>query len=672
MLAPTHATFGLVFAIVTGTVLGLTLSPSVAAFACLGALLPDVDTTTSTVSRLAFPLARVLERRFGHRTATHSLLGLAVVLVPVVPLGLLNRQWPVAFALGYLSHLLIDSANKAGVPLFYPSPIRAVLPKNEAFRVAVGSRGELGVLVALAVALAVLLPLHQMGFTRALHALTRTTAGAIRDYRGWQGRSEVWVEVDGIFPLSARRVQAHYRILGLADPATLVVLDPPTGRIYTVGAGKEANLYPYRIRAHQGRAITVRRRTVGLTEQLLRDLLREVPPEGETYFQGSVKTADAPVVPPDPESYEVLKAGGHELELRFARPRDLEAPPLATLFVRSGQVLVQTVIPDGSAPPAPGPPAPPPEFDDVTELFIPHLTDPARELLVREGERVHQGQLLARLTYRDPELERRRRDAEERLAEKQAAYTLQEGKVRMARALVSSQLAAAGVVPREGANLAQAAAKVAHGRRELARATEEARRLTEIYAPLDGQLLTIRVHVIHGSDSTAVLRLLYRRAAAGRGGPRGGRARDVGLTEDLGRGPIGLDTAIFVYYIEEHPRYLALVEPVFEGIDCGRWLAVTSGVTLLETVVIPYRIGDETLADRHEGFLTLSRGLTLVELDRALLRAAARLRATAGVRTPDALQLGAALDARCTAYLTNDRALPCLRGLPVLRLRDYA
>jgi predicted nucleic acid-binding protein len=48
------------------------------------------------------------------------------------------------------------------------------------------------------------------------------------------------------------------------------------------------------------------------------------------------------------------------------------------------------------------------------------------------------------------------------------------------------------------------------------------------------------------------------------------------------------------------------------------------------------------------------------------------LRATAGVRTPDALQLAAALDARCTAYLTNDRALPRLRGLPVLRLRDYA
>ncbi len=146
----------------------------------------------------------------------------------------------------------------------------------------------------------------------------------------------------------------------------------------------------------------------------------------------------------------------------------------------------------------------------------------------------------------------------------------------------------------------------------------------------------------------------------------------MGLREDLGRGPIGLDTAIFVYYIEEHPRFLSLVEPVFEGIDRGHWRAVTSGVTLLEALVIPYRIGDETLADRYEMLLTRSRGLTLVELDRPLLRVAARLRVTAGVRTPDALQLAAALAARCTAYLTNDRALPRIPGLPVLQLRDYA
>lgn len=83
----------------------------------------------------------------------------------------------------------------------------------------------------------------------------------------------------------------------------------------------------------------------------------------------------------------------------------------------------------------------------------------------------------------------------------------------MARALAARQLAAPGAVPREEANLVEAAAAVAHARRELARVTEEARRLTRIRAPVEGQILTIRVHVIHGSESTAVLRLLYRKAS---------------------------------------------------------------------------------------------------------------------------------------------------------------
>jgi len=37
----------------------------------------------------------------------------------------------------------------------------------------------------------------------------------------------------------------------------------------------------------------------------------------------------------------------------------------------------------------------------------------------------------------------------------------------------------------------------------------------------------------------------------------------MGLMADVGRGPVGVDTAIFIYFIEEHPRFLPLVEPLF-------------------------------------------------------------------------------------------------------------
>jgi predicted nucleic acid-binding protein len=145
----------------------------------------------------------------------------------------------------------------------------------------------------------------------------------------------------------------------------------------------------------------------------------------------------------------------------------------------------------------------------------------------------------------------------------------------------------------------------------------------------------------------------------------------VGLTEDLGRGPVGLDTAVFVYFIEEHPDYLPLVEPVLAGIDQGRWQGVTSALTLLETLVVPYRAGNVRLADQYESYLTRGRGLHLVDLARPLLRAAALLRARFRVRTPDALQLAAALAMGCSAFVTNDRRLPEIPGLRILALDRY-
>src|SRR5512135_3589130 len=110
----------------------------------------------------------------------------------------------------------------------------------------------------------------------------------------------------------------------------------------------------------------------------------------------------------------------------------------------------------------------------------------------------------------------------------------------------------------------------------------------------------------------------------------------MGLIEEIGPGPIALDTACFIYLIEEDPRYLPPLQPVFDALDAGRLLAVTSAVTLLEVLVVPLRGGDADLADRYEAFLTRSRGLTMVDLSRPLLRAAAELRAArSGLRTPD-------------------------------------
>lgn len=145
----------------------------------------------------------------------------------------------------------------------------------------------------------------------------------------------------------------------------------------------------------------------------------------------------------------------------------------------------------------------------------------------------------------------------------------------------------------------------------------------------------------------------------------------MGLISDLGPGTVGVDTAVFIYFIEENPRYLQHILPLFTQADQGQRLLVTSALTLLEVLVVPYRAADQRLAERYERLLTGSRGIRMVELTRDQLRAAAELRGATGIRTPDALQLVSALSAGCQTFVTNDRRLPSLPGLKVVQLSSY-
>ena len=126
----------------------------------------------------------------------------------------------------------------------------------------------------------------------------------------------------------------------------------------------------------------------------------------------------------------------------------------------------------------------------------------------------------------------------------------------------------------------------------------------------------------------------------------------MGIIKDSGAGPVCLDTCVFIYFIEENKTYIDVVESIFTAIDEGRISAVTSGITLLETLVIPLRTKDIMLADKYEELLSESQGLTLAPLDKDLLRKAADLRAPLGLKTPDALQI---------ALLCRQTAVPSLR-----------
>jgi predicted nucleic acid-binding protein len=145
----------------------------------------------------------------------------------------------------------------------------------------------------------------------------------------------------------------------------------------------------------------------------------------------------------------------------------------------------------------------------------------------------------------------------------------------------------------------------------------------------------------------------------------------LALIDDVGAGPVGVDTAIFIYFIEEHERFLPVIAPLFAAADAGKFELVASALTLLEVLVVPFRAGNIGLAERYEAMLTGSPGVRLVDLSRDHLCLAAQVRAASSAATPDALQLAASLATRCSAFVTNDRRLPAIPGLRVIQLGAY-
>lgn len=134
---------------------------------------------------------------------------------------------------------------------------------------------------------------------------------------------------------------------------------------------------------------------------------------------------------------------------------------------------------------------------------------------------------------------------------------------------------------------------------------------------------------------------------------------------------VGLDTAVFIYHLEEHPDYLPLTKEVLNGVQSGKWKAVTSTVTIMELTVHPRRMNRMDIAHEYETILANFPNLYLADVNRDVARKAADLRAIYNVRPVDALQVATALIYQATAWVSNDKKLKQLSsGIDIVILDD--
>lgn len=133
-----------------------------------------------------------------------------------------------------------------------------------------------------------------------------------------------------------------------------------------------------------------------------------------------------------------------------------------------------------------------------------------------------------------------------------------------------------------------------------------------------------------------------------------------GLTEGS---TVLVDTAPWIYLLEDHPDFAPGFLGLFEAADRGQFRLALTTVTLAELLTGPFQAGKQTLATRYEK--ALSR-YELVALTPAIASRAAQMRARYRLKLPDAVQLASALEIGAAALVTHDRDFSRVEGLPVL------
>ncbi len=122
----------------------------------IGGIVPDIDQPTAPFWR-NLPVGHIFGKVFdtligGHRFLSHSLLGVVLFgvlanmllhfLQPIMPHADVRLVW-YAFLVGILSHLIMDTLTKEGVPWLLPLPFKFGIPPLKKFRITTGKRAEI-------------------------------------------------------------------------------------------------------------------------------------------------------------------------------------------------------------------------------------------------------------------------------------------------------------------------------------------------------------------------------------------------------------------------------------------------------------------------------------------------------------------------------------------------
>ena len=231
MMALTHAVISC-----AGISLTLTTNdPLHLALAIAGSQLPDLDTSSSTIGQILFPISNWIENRYPHRSITHLLIATVAIAILASPLYFYDdwKTW-LCLPLGHLISCFSDVFTKQGVQLFWPHPAWCISVSNPNRRLKTGGTGEYWVLAIAAAVLAIALNLSSSGGPTAFVGNTLgLRVNAVDKYQQNSASNHVWAEISGTFATDSSRADGKYFLVA-ADGSEFIV-SSQKGQIYKTG-----------------------------------------------------------------------------------------------------------------------------------------------------------------------------------------------------------------------------------------------------------------------------------------------------------------------------------------------------------------------------------------------------------------------------------------------------
>ena len=133
---------------------------------------------------------------------------------------------------------------------------------------------------------------------------------------------------------------------------------------------------------------------------------------------------------------------------------------------------------------------------------------------------------------------------------------------------------------------------------------------------------------------------------------------------------IFIDTAPFIYLLEDNPLYSQQVRKYISDCFMAEYDFYTSLLTVAEYCVVPYRLNCQEKIEYFEQFI-LDVNIQLIELTKEIAQLSSQIRAKySAIKMIDALQIATAITENCSAFLTNDKQLQQIQEINCILIEN--